>query len=142
MYNSIVAGTIVRVIYIHQDYVSSDCTFSASYSSIATQFVMNLSIISACIPSLKPFLDSFDTGMLNISLYPRNIPTDDTDSYKMKNTQNSGEEAFLPKINLDHETDDLGSPMAIEALGCDTTRSYGSSSTFHSERAIIKRPES
>ena len=41
-----------------------DPTFDLWLPTLAVQVIQNLSIITACIPYLKPFLESLETGML------------------------------------------------------------------------------
>jgi hypothetical protein len=53
-------------------------------TGITTQCVISISIMTACIPCLKPFLDGFDSGMLNISLQKRGA-SGLANSYRMRN---------------------------------------------------------
>lgn len=49
----------------------ADMNTAAFATSITTQLTLCLSVMTACIPCLKPFLDAFDSGMLNVSLHER-----------------------------------------------------------------------
>ncbi|KAH8696442.1 hypothetical protein BGW36DRAFT_381025 [Talaromyces proteolyticus] len=60
--------TIVRLYYITSSHSNPDLTFAIVKSEIVTQCVLGVSIITACIPYLKPFLDTFSSGMLNAAV--------------------------------------------------------------------------
>ena len=57
---------------------SSDRTFAPWTLVICSQFVQTLSIITACVPYLKPFFSSLETGMIRADdsrrLESRSIP--------------------------------------------------------------------
>ncbi|MCJ1318975.1 hypothetical protein MMC15_004307 [Xylographa vitiligo] len=57
--------TILRLVYISSTTPSTDPTFAAVPTALTTVVNINLSIILACIPFLKPFLDSLQIGMFN-----------------------------------------------------------------------------
>lgn len=49
----------------------ADMNTAAFATSITTQLTLCVSVMTACIPCLKLFLDAFDSGMLNVSLHER-----------------------------------------------------------------------
>ncbi|PWY92300.1 hypothetical protein BO70DRAFT_402206 [Aspergillus heteromorphus CBS 117.55] len=65
----VILTTIIRLIYIRDGYPSPDMTYSGFKTTITTQCVLCVSLMSACIPCLKPFLDAFQTGMLSVTLH-------------------------------------------------------------------------
>lgn len=68
----VIAATIARLFYINPaTNTSRDATFDAVNYNILTQVVLSISILTACIPCLKPFLDSFDSGMMGVSFKDR-----------------------------------------------------------------------
>ncbi|RDH29256.1 hypothetical protein BDQ94DRAFT_174042 [Aspergillus welwitschiae] len=69
----VVITTIIRLIFIRysKPYPSTDMNDAAFATTITTECVLCVSIMTACIPCLKPFLDAFDSGMLNVSLHKR-----------------------------------------------------------------------
>ena len=50
--------------YAQSLFVSEDFTFSVWQQALCTQFVQNLSVITACIPYLKPFYLGLSSGLL------------------------------------------------------------------------------
>lgn len=60
----VLAATILQLIYLNRAAHTSDATFKAWPVVLGAQMVQSLSIITACIPSLKPFLESLESGML------------------------------------------------------------------------------
>ena len=61
---SVVAVTIIHLKWLRIVSGGHDSTFDLWLPTLAIQIIQNLSIITACIPYLKPFLDSLQTGML------------------------------------------------------------------------------
>jgi len=59
---------IVRLALLHTYYSSPDFSLDFIPSGLSTQILISISITTACIPALKPFLDSFESGALNIKL--------------------------------------------------------------------------
>ncbi|PYI07736.1 hypothetical protein BO78DRAFT_442615 [Aspergillus sclerotiicarbonarius CBS 121057] len=67
----VVITIIIRLIFMRHAPPSPDVTDAAFGTIISTECVLGVSLMTACIPCLKPFLDAFDSGMLNISLHKR-----------------------------------------------------------------------
>lgn len=62
--SSVVAVTIIHLKWLKIVSGGHDSTFDLWLPTLAVQVIQNLSIITACIPYLKPFLESLETGML------------------------------------------------------------------------------
>lgn len=62
----------MRLAFMRNAPNSADMTQSAFEARITTQCALCVTLITACIPCLKPFLDAFDSGMLGIGLRKRN----------------------------------------------------------------------
>ncbi len=64
-YFSVVPAAITRITYLPKASKSGDLTLDAWPTALCALIVESLSIIVACIPYLKPFLDSLESGMMN-----------------------------------------------------------------------------
>ncbi|MCJ1373577.1 hypothetical protein MMC20_004805 [Loxospora ochrophaea] len=144
----VIAATITRLFYLHSALSSPDVTFSIVNADISTQCVSAISIISACIPCLKPFLDGFDSGMLGISLRRRANGREYSNNYKMR-TFSSAKESALRSRSQEEENKGLGHSAAIVATdlgsrrvnlgaGHETNESVGS---VKSDEMIITRTD-
>lgn len=60
---SILAPTIVRLIYLRQGLDRPDYTFGMVNAIIATQFVLHYTVMAASFGYLKPFLSAFDSNL-------------------------------------------------------------------------------
>jgi hypothetical protein len=67
----VIAAAITRLVFLKRLHVSVDPTFDSVAYSISTQCQATFSVIAACIPTLKPFMDRAESGMLNVSLKSR-----------------------------------------------------------------------
>jgi hypothetical protein len=56
--------TVVRLIFIAQTVTSSDRTYDDFNTVLMSQIIINISIIVACVPFLKPFMESLQTGFI------------------------------------------------------------------------------
>ncbi|KAL9129042.1 MAG: hypothetical protein Q9217_002412 [Psora testacea] len=69
---SVIAATIAQLYKLrHHVLGSTDLTFDLWQVVLCTEIVQALSIITACIPYLKPFLEALDTGMIRVDAMPR-----------------------------------------------------------------------
>ncbi|KAB8264300.1 hypothetical protein BDV32DRAFT_135249 [Aspergillus pseudonomiae] len=60
----VIAAIIGQLIYINKTITSKDPTFDTWAATISTQLVQCLSVVTACSPQFKPFMDSLrSTGM-------------------------------------------------------------------------------
>jgi hypothetical protein len=81
-----IAATVVRLFYIHPATMhDSNTTFDAINYNIVTQCVLSVSITTACVPCLKPFLDGFESGFLLISFQGRMPGGSNSLSHRMNN---------------------------------------------------------
>ena len=62
--SSVVPAIACQIYFSNQSLNSTDPTFTMWQAVIATQIVQCLSIVTACVPYLKPFLDSLESGQL------------------------------------------------------------------------------
>ncbi|MCJ1356153.1 MAG: hypothetical protein MMC33_006147 [Icmadophila ericetorum] len=60
----VIAATVTRVIYFNDAFHSADYTFAAWPAVLCSVVVQGFSIITACIPYLKPFLESLESGLI------------------------------------------------------------------------------
>jgi hypothetical protein len=67
----VIAAAIARLVFLKRLHISVDPTFDSIAYSISTQWQATFSVIAACIPTLKPFMDRAESGMLNVSLKSR-----------------------------------------------------------------------
>jgi hypothetical protein len=81
-----IAATVVRLFYIHPATMhDSNTTFDAINYNIVTQCVLSVSITTACVPCLKPFLDGFESGFMLVSFKGRMPGGSNSLSYGMNN---------------------------------------------------------
>ena len=59
-----IGAIICELVFRNRIAGSEDLTFAAWPVVVCSQFVQALSIITACIPYLKPFFSSLETGMI------------------------------------------------------------------------------
>ena len=77
------AAAIARLVFLRRLARSSDPTYDSLAYSIATQCQTTLTVVVACIPSLKPFMDRAASGMMAVSLEPRSGTYGNPNSYAM-----------------------------------------------------------
>ena len=65
---SLIVASTLRLVYLPQGFRAPDPFFHALPAAVATQSHSTLSVIVACIPALKPFVDNAKSGMLNMTL--------------------------------------------------------------------------
>lgn len=69
--NRLIGAAIARLVLIKKLTDSSDPTYDSLAYSIVTQIQTTLSVVVACIPAYKPYMDRAQSGFLNVSLEPR-----------------------------------------------------------------------
>lgn len=117
-------------------------TTHAFQTTIITQCVICVSLMTACIPCLKPFLDAFDTGMLNVSLHRRigggSNSNSYGNSYALAGMSRSKRESVIAPQDVEDEIEMLGSSAAAFAV-----TPYGESSVGRSPRStmVIQRTD-
>ncbi|CAM1509635.1 Fc.00g033740.m01.CDS01 [Cosmosporella sp. VM-42] len=57
---------ILQIYYSNKAFASQDSTFSIWEAAIAMELVQCLAIFTVCVPNLKPFLDSVESGQIRI----------------------------------------------------------------------------
>ncbi|PGH20067.1 hypothetical protein AJ80_03717 [Polytolypa hystricis UAMH7299] len=103
----VVAAVAGQIVYFNRTVDSLDRTFDPWPKTLATQIVQNLSIVTACIPYLKPFLESLESGVMRNDDQRRRqqLTGEYSGSYsRSKNNNNSkrsssGLKAFKNKIS-------------------------------------------
>ena len=65
---ALIAASIVRIFYLVDYIPSHNFTFRTINTEILNQVVVSVSITTACIPCLKPFLDVTESGQMAINL--------------------------------------------------------------------------
>jgi hypothetical protein len=88
IYHRVIGAAICRLIYLSILEDSPDPTFVDSVTyNVCTQCNATLAVIVACVPTLKPFMDRVESGLLNVSFHPRAPGTTygPQDSYELKN---------------------------------------------------------
>ncbi|KAH6886872.1 hypothetical protein B0T10DRAFT_607723 [Thelonectria olida] len=56
----------VQIYYSNMAFASTDFSFSIWQAAIAIQLVQCLAIVTVCVPNLKPFLDSLESGQIRV----------------------------------------------------------------------------
>ena len=129
---------------------SSDRTFYSVADSICTQCQICFSIVTACIPVTKPFLDGFASGMLGNSLRHK-IPRNAQATKYYMNTLPGGRHGHRPQSNDAIEDESQGAGLNLgssaAAVGAesdiakaDLTRRF-SISSMRSDQMIINRTD-
>jgi hypothetical protein len=97
-----------------------------------------MAITTACIPLLKPFLDGFESGALNVAL--KRSSNSNGNSYEMSNS-NRGNKPTL-RLRPGDGGDGAGYLTAISGKGARLTRDEaGSLELGNSDAMIIKRTD-
>ena len=78
------AAAIARLVFLRRLVRSPDLTYDSLAYSIATQCQTTLTVVVACIPALKPFMDRAASGMMAVSLEPRSGTYGNPNSYAMR----------------------------------------------------------
>ncbi|RDK38365.1 hypothetical protein M752DRAFT_257202 [Aspergillus phoenicis ATCC 13157] len=119
---SVVITTIIRLIFMRysKPYPSTDMNDAAFATTITTECVLCVSIMTACIPCLKPFLDAFDSGMLNVSLHKRIGGGSNSNSYgntyALTSMTKGVKESATRSRYLEDEIEGLGTSAAAFAV--------------------------
>ncbi|KAL8688765.1 MAG: hypothetical protein Q9224_004804 [Gallowayella concinna] len=61
---TVVVATIAQLTYFNSAISSNDVSFHLWSEVVCTQVVQSLNVITACVPHLKPFFDSLESGMI------------------------------------------------------------------------------
>ncbi|KAH8672586.1 hypothetical protein BGZ60DRAFT_429912 [Tricladium varicosporioides] len=60
----VVAALIVQVVFLGQAFAATDFIFHSWKATLLSEIVLCLSYVAPCVPYLRPFLESLDSGML------------------------------------------------------------------------------
>ncbi|KAI9880638.1 MAG: hypothetical protein M1830_001642 [Pleopsidium flavum] len=74
---SVVAAIIAQLVFLAQDSGAQDVSFSRWREVLSAELVQNLGIVTACIPYLKPFFESLQSGMMRNDDLKRRCLTSD-----------------------------------------------------------------
>ncbi|KAJ5638625.1 hypothetical protein N7528_001015 [Penicillium herquei] len=125
----VVITTIVRLVFIKKTQSLADMNTSSFATVITTQTNLCVSLMTACIPCLKPFLDAFDSGMLNVSLHKRasggyssSSGAGNGNSYALASLSRGTKESSNRSRYADDDIEGLGTSAAAFAV---TTPSAG-----------------
>ncbi|KGO36735.1 hypothetical protein PEX1_003950 [Penicillium expansum] len=116
---TVIIATIMRLVFMRNAPNSTDMTQSAFETRITTQCALCVTLITACIPCLKPFLDAFDSGMLGIGLRKRTIGSHSDsygNSYALTSMSRGAKEATRRSRYLEDEVEGLGTSAAAFAV--------------------------
>lgn len=116
---SVIIATIMRLVFMRNIPHSTDMTYSAFETRITTQCVLCVSLVTACIPCLKPFLDAFDSGMLGVGLRKRTGASQSDsygNSYALASMSRAAKEATTRSRYLGDEIEELGTSAAAFAV--------------------------
>ena len=136
----VIVITVIRIVLLKSYFASSDMIFDSIASGIASQCLLGITILTACIPSLKPFLDGFESGMLGVNFKPQG-GTFNGNNYEM-HVSNSSNRSASRSRNIDVK-DNTGAYLA--AISSQRSRSSpgetGSVDSRKSDAMIIKRTD-
>ena len=65
-WDSVVTAVICQIIYLNRIKATSDLTFEIWPVTLCTQIVQCFSILTTCLVYLRPFLDSLETGFIQV----------------------------------------------------------------------------
>ncbi|KAJ5127910.1 hypothetical protein N7448_008689 [Penicillium atrosanguineum] len=116
----VIIATIIRLAFMQKSPSSADMTTYAFQTTVITQCVLCVSLMTACIPCLKPFLDAFETGMLNVTLHKRigggSNSNSYGNSYALAGMSRGKRESVITSQYVEDEIEMLGSSAAAFAV--------------------------
>jgi len=134
--NRVIVITVIRLFLLRNDLSSDDLVYNSIASGIASQCLLSVAVTTACIPSLKPFLDGFESGALSVALKRSSNSNDD--SYEMRNP-NSVNKSTL-RLRPGEGENGAGYLAAISGKGARVTQDDTVSlDSANSDAMIIKR---
>lgn len=92
-----VIATIVRLVFLPVSTQSQNFTFEDINATITTQIVLCVSIVTACIPSLKPLLEAFNSGQMVI-----NVKNGANGYYGSGSNPRSNQQYVMDKVSTTH----------------------------------------
>ncbi|TAQ86144.1 hypothetical protein B7494_g5541 [Chlorociboria aeruginascens] len=136
----LVIGAVITHLYFQWRLKSSDDTTSQKWPQIvASQTIQSMNVVTACIPYLKPFYESLQSGMLgNDDLRRRQGSLHDTHLY-------SGGSGFSGKAGVFHsrskQTSDKYGNTSIALSNLSTAPKRNSAESQSSQSNIIKKTQ-
>ena len=104
---------------MHEAHPSADMTSYTFATTIASQCVLCISLVTACIPCLKPFLDAFHSGMLNVSMKFHNGENSNNsavNTYPLVSLSRGPKESVNRSRYMEDEVEVLGTSAAAFAV--------------------------
>ncbi|KAJ5219380.1 uncharacterized protein N7498_001479 [Penicillium cinerascens] len=129
--------TIARLIFMKRANSLADMNTDAFATSITTQLNLCVSLMTACIPCLKPFLDAFDSGMLSVSLHKRvgggygsSYGAAHENSYALASMNRGPKESNIRSQYTEDEIEGLGTSAAAFAVTAPVRPANGTNSAM------------
>lgn len=104
---------------MHEARPSADMTSYTFATTIVSQCVLCISLVTACIPCLKPFLDAFHSGMLNVSMKSHNGESSNNsagNTYALVSLSRGAKESANRSRYIEDEIEVLGISAAAFAV--------------------------
>lgn len=129
-FHSIIAPTIVRLVYLQQTLDKADYMFGMVNAIIATQCVLHYTVMAASFSYLKPFLSAFDSNFGATV----NLDTVAGSQYA-PGSRNKGKSYMMKSMSRSDKVDELRTPRAADI---DETRRNRTSSQDSKAPIIVK----
>ncbi|WEW55539.1 hypothetical protein PRK78_000970 [Emydomyces testavorans] len=91
---SVVAAVVLQLYFFNQVRDTKNATFDYWRMSVCTQIIQSLAVVTACIPFLKPFLDSLESGLLRADDQYHRSTAKGSYRYNLSGSKSSGRKAF------------------------------------------------
>lgn len=65
-FSSVTPAIIIQIAFLNRSYTTADPTFDMWELTIIMAVITCLSILAICVPNLKPFLDSLESGQIRV----------------------------------------------------------------------------
>ena len=117
--DSVITAVVCQMVYLNRIKHSSDLTFEIWPVTLCTQVVQCLSILTTCLVYLRPFLDSLETGFIQIGdLRRQHVPgfgyRPEQGSRSTKETRNEDTELQDNARSALHDLDNTASSDAVQ----------------------------
>ncbi|KAL9010554.1 MAG: hypothetical protein Q9173_004521 [Seirophora scorigena] len=135
------AAVIVQLSYTSRARRTADATFDTWPVVLSAQIVQSISIITACVPCLKPFLESLESGMMRVDLRARSHGHYGYGSHNLTNlsSKSSGKKEKSPlSSNLSHHKHFRHLPDVSTVISANPDERERDSDSQKSSARIIK----
>ncbi|KAA6413953.1 MAG: hypothetical protein FRX48_02315 [Lasallia pustulata] len=129
----VIAATIGQIVCINQRAASEDQIFGLWQASISTQVVQCLAIVTSCIPYLKPFMKSLESGLMRADDLHRR---DHTGAYSRDVNKNSNSSSGSRSAGLSNKSNAFREHQSSHEL--DTVLSGHNSGISHTTLATAE----